>query len=76
MFSVSVLAGLPFPARQSFGVILLLEPFQLMSKFTRHSLYIKVIMFIVNILKILVPTCYSPNAFLSNRSAGLLSLYY
>ena len=32
MFSVSVLAGLPFPSRQSFRVILLLEPFQLMSK--------------------------------------------
>ena len=40
MFSVSVLAGLPFPSRQSF----------------------KVIMFIVNSLKILVPTCYSPTA--------------
>ena len=41
MFSESVLAGLPFPTRQSFRVILLLEPFQLlMSKFTRHRLYI------------------------------------
>ena len=40
MFSESVLAGLPFPLRQSFRVILLLEPFQLMSKFTRHRLYI------------------------------------
>ena len=40
MFSVSVLAGLPFPSRQSFRVILLLEPFQLMSKFARHRLYI------------------------------------
>ena len=39
-----------------------------------QTLYIKVIMFIVNILKILVPTCYSPKAFLSNRDAGLLSL--
>ena len=38
MFSESVLAGLPFPARQSFRVILLLEPFQLMNKFTRHRL--------------------------------------
>ena len=40
MFSESVLAGLPFPSRQSFGVILLLEPFQLMSRFTRHRLCI------------------------------------
>ena len=40
MFSVSVLAGLPFQSRQSFNVILLLKPFQLMSKFTRHRLYI------------------------------------
>ena len=40
MFSESVLAGLPFPSRQSFSVILLLEPFQLMSKFTRHRLFI------------------------------------
>ena len=40
MFSGSVLAGLPFPSRQSFRVILLLEPFQLMSKFTRHRHYI------------------------------------
>ena len=72
MFNVSVLAGLPFPSRQSFRVILLLEPLQLMSKFTR--LYTKVIMFIINILKILLPTCYSPKAFLSNIGAGLLSL--
>ena len=34
MFSESVLAGLPFPSRQSYRVTLLLEPFQLMSKFT------------------------------------------
>ena len=40
MFSESILAGLPFPTRQSFRVILPLEPFQLMSKFTRHRLYI------------------------------------
>ena len=40
MFSESVLAGLSFPSRQSFRVILLLEPFQLMSKFTRQRLYI------------------------------------
>ena len=40
MFSVSVLAGLPFPSRQSFKVVLLLEPFQLMSKFTKHRLNI------------------------------------
>ena len=46
MFSECVLAGLPFPSRQywfailSFRVILLLEPSQLMSKFTRHRLYI------------------------------------
>ena len=40
MFSESVLTGLPFPSRQSFVVILLLEPFQLMSKFTKHRLYI------------------------------------
>ena len=40
MFSESVLVGFPFPSRQSFRVILLLEPFQLMSKFTRHRLYI------------------------------------
>ena len=40
MFSESVLAGLPFLSRQFFRVILLLEPFQLMSKFTRHRLYI------------------------------------
>ena len=40
MFSVSVLAGLPFPSRQSFRAILLLEPFQLMSKFARHRLSI------------------------------------
>ena len=40
MLSESVLAGLPFPSRQSFMVILLVEPFQLMSKFTRHGLYI------------------------------------
>ena len=73
MFSESVLASLPFPSRQSFRVILLLEPFQLMSKFTQ-TLYIKVIMFIVNIVKILVPICYTPKAFLSNRGAGLLSL--
>ena len=65
MFNVSVLAGLRFPSRQSFRIILLLESFQLMSKFTRQTLYIKVIMFIVNILKILVPTCYSPKVFLS-----------
>ena len=39
-----------------------------------QTLHIKVIMFIVNILKILVPTCYSPTPFLSNRGAGLLSL--
>ena len=32
MFSVSVLAGLPFPSRQSFRVVLLLEPIQLKSK--------------------------------------------
>ena len=38
MFSESVLAGLPFPPRQSFRVILLLEYFQLMSKFTRPRL--------------------------------------
>ena len=36
-----------------------------------HTLYVKVIMFIVNILKIRVPICYSPKA---NRDAGLLSL--
>ena len=35
---VSIFAGLPFPSRQSFRVILLLEPFQLMSKFTIHRL--------------------------------------
>ena len=40
MFSESVLAGLPFPSRQSFRVILLLEPFQLRSNFTRHRLFI------------------------------------
>ena len=40
MFNVSVLAGLPFPSRQFFRVVLLLEPFQLMSKFTSHILYI------------------------------------
>ena len=40
MFSESVLAGLPFPSRQYFSVILLQEPFQLMSKFTRYRLYI------------------------------------
>ena len=40
MLSESVLAGLPFPSRQSFRVILLLEPFQFLSKFTRHRLYI------------------------------------
>ena len=40
MFSENVLAGLTFPSRQSFRIILLLEPFQLMSKFTRHRLYI------------------------------------
>ena len=40
MFSESVLAGLPFPSRQCFRVILLLELFQLMSKFTRHRFYI------------------------------------
>ena len=40
MFSESVLAGLPFPSRQFFKIILLLEPFQLMSKFTRYRLYI------------------------------------
>ena len=40
MFSESVLAGLPFLSRQSFRVNFLLEPFQLMSKFTRHRLYI------------------------------------
>ena len=39
-----------------------------------HILYIKVVMFIVNILKILVITCYFPNAFLSKRGAGFLSL--
>ena len=62
MFNVSVLAGLPFPSRQSFRVILPLELFQLMSKFTRYIFYIyKVVMFIVNILKILVLTCYFPN---------------
>ena len=44
MFSECVLAGLPFPSRQSFRVILLLEPLQLMSKFTKHRL---------NILKLL-----------------------
>ena len=38
-----------------------------------QTLHIKVIMFIVNILKILVPTCYSPKAFLSNRGTGLLT---
>ena len=57
MFSESVLAGLPFSSRQSCRVILLLEPFQLMIKFTGHRLDIYlVIMFIVNILKIFVPT--------------------
>ena len=40
MFSENVLAGLPFPSRMSFRVILLLEPFQLMSKFTKHRLKI------------------------------------
>ena len=40
MLSESVLVGLPFPSRQSFRVNLLLEPFQLMIKFTRHRLYI------------------------------------
>ena len=40
MFSESVLAGLQFPSRQSFRVVLLLEPFLLMSKFTRQRLYI------------------------------------
>ena len=40
MVSERVLAGLPFPSRQPFRVILLLEPFKLMSKFTRHRLYI------------------------------------
>ena len=40
MFSESVLVGLSFLSRQSFGVILLLESFQLMSKFIRHGLYI------------------------------------
>ena len=40
MFGESVLAGLPFPSRQSFRVISLLEPFQLMGKFTRYRLYI------------------------------------
>ena len=40
MFSGSVLVGLPFPSRQSIRVVLLLEPFQLMSKFLRHRLYI------------------------------------
>ena len=39
-----------------------------------HILYIKVVMFIVNILKILVLAYYFPNAFLSKRGAGLLSL--
>ena len=39
-----------------------------------QTLYIKVIMFIANILKILVATCYSPKPFLSNRGAGLLIL--
>ena len=68
MFSESGLADLPFPSRQSFRIILLLDPLQLMSKFTRHL----VILFIVNILKILAPTCYSPNALLSNRDTGLL----
>ena len=38
MFSESVLVGLSFLSRQSFRVILLLEPFQLMSKFIRHGL--------------------------------------
>ena len=38
VFSESVLAALPFPSMQSFSVILLLEPFQLMSKFTRYRL--------------------------------------
>ena len=72
MFSESVLAGLP--SRQSFRVILLLEPFQLMSKFRRNRLYIlKWSCLSVNILKILVPICYSPKAFLSNRGTGLLS---
>ena len=55
MFSESVLAGLPFPSRQSFRVILLLVPFQLMSKFTTHILYI-FSDHVVSILKILVPT--------------------
>ena len=40
MFSESVLAGLPFPSRHSFRVILFLESFQLLSKFTRHRLYL------------------------------------
>ena len=74
MFSESVLAGLSFPSRPSFRVILLLEPSQLMSKFTRHRLYIFSDHVYVNILKILVPTCYSPNAFLSIRGTGVLIL--
>ena len=41
---------------------------------TRWLYYIKVIMFIANILIIFVPTCYSPKAFLSNRGTGLLIL--
>ena len=43
MFSEIAFAGLPFPSRQSFRgffFFLLLDPFQLMSKFTRHRLYI------------------------------------
>ena len=71
MFSVSVLAGLPFPSRQR--VILLLEPFLNEYIYKTQTLCIKLIMFIVNILTILVPTCCSPKAFLSNRGAGLLS---
>ena len=39
-----------------------------------QTLYIKVIMFIVNILKILIPICYSPKTFLSNRGTDLLIL--
>ena len=40
MLSGSVFVGLPFPSRQSFRVILLLELFKLMSKFTRLKLYL------------------------------------
>ena len=48
--------------------------FVILVLYKTQTLYIKVIMFIVNILKILVPICYSPKPFLINRGAGLLSL--